>query len=305
MGPFNNRELATAIWLLVFAVWALRKSEVRRSIGGVFRAFWRFKIVVPVCLMTIYITAIVVLLERIGMWEVGLLKDTIVWFFAGAMVMMVRFATADDTENIFRKILTDSIKIVILLEFLVNTYTFPLIVELILVPLFTFITMIDVVANMKEEHAIVAKLTKGIQVIAGFVILGIAVNRAFADFQNLKSLDTFRSITLAPLLSVLMFPFIYIMLVISKYELMFIRLKLGREKSRSLKRYARRRIIMHAGLSLKRIQHLLGNHVIDLMHIEKESDVDSFLRQTGNPDAKESGGNNGKPGNKRPFIDGI
>jgi len=215
MGPFNNRELATAFWLLVFGVWALRKSEIRRSIGGVFRAFWHFKIVASVCMMLLYVTGMVAFLVAIGMWEVGLLKDTIVWFFVGAMAMMMRFATVDDADNIFRKILTDSIKIVIMLEFLVNTYTFPLAGELILVPLLTFIAMIDVVASMNEEHAIVARLAKGIHMVAGFVILGVAVNRAVADFQNLKSLDTFRSVALAPLLSVLMFPFIYIMLVIS------------------------------------------------------------------------------------------
>lgn len=277
MGPFNNREVAAAFWLLVFAVWALRKIEIRRSIGEVFRAFWHLKIVAPVFLMFLYVAGVVALLVAIGMWEVGLLKDTIVWFLVGAMAMMMRFATADDTDDIFRKILTDSIRIVILLEFLVNTYTFPLIIELILVPLLTFIAMIDVVASMNEEHAIVARLAKGIQMIAGFVILGIAVNRAVADFQNLKSLDTFRSIALAPFLSALMFPFIYVMLVISKYELVFLRLNRGSEKTRSLKHYAQRKIIMHAGLSLKRLQHLLRNHMVDLMHIQTESDVDSFL----------------------------
>ena len=290
MGPFNNRELATAFWLLVFAVWALRKTEIRKSIGRLFLAFWHFKIVSSVCLMLLYVTGMVALLTAIGIWEVDLLKDTIVWFFVGAMAIMMRFATADDTDNIFRKILADSIRIVILLEFIVNTYTFPLVVELVLVPLLTFIAMIDVVADMNEEHAIVAKLAKGIQMVAGFVILGIAANRAFADFQNLKSLDTFRSIALAPLLSVLMFPFIYIMLVISKYELVFIRLNFGGEKTRRLKRYARRQIMIHAGLSLRHLQYLLTNHMVDLMHIEKESDVDSFLNQARSADAPEGEG---------------
>ena len=290
MGPFNNRELATAFWLLVFAVWALRKTEIRKSIGRLFRAFWHFKIVSSVCLMLLYVTGMVALLAAISIWEVNLLKDTIVWFLVGAMAMMMRFATADDTDNIFRKILVDSIKVVILLEFLVNTYTFPLVIELILVPLLTFIAMIDVVASMNEEHAIVAKLAKGIQMVAGFVILGIAANRTFADFQNLKSLDTFRSIVLAPLLSVLMLPFIYIMLVISKYELVFIRLNFGGEKTRRLKHYARRQIMIHAGLSLRRLQYLLTNHMVDLMHIEKESDVDSFLNQARSADAPEGEG---------------
>lgn len=279
MGPFNNRETATALWTLVFALWALRKTESRSSISGVLRAFWRFKIVASVCLMLLYVTAVVALLAAIGIWTPDLLKDTIVWFCVGAMAMMVRFATADNTDNVFRNILTDSIKVVILLEFLVNTYRFPLVVELILVPLLTFVAIIDVAASIDREHATVAKLAKGIQTATGFMILGIALNRAVSDFQNLKSWDTFRSIALAPLLSVLVFPFIYIMLLISKYEFVFTRLDFGGEKERSLKSYARRRIMIHAGLSLKRLQYLLKNHMVDLMHVETEFDVDRFLTQ--------------------------
>lgn len=123
MGLFNNREVATAFWLIVFAVWALRKREIRGSVCEVFHAFWHLKIVAPVFLIFLYIAGVIALLVAIGMWEVGLLKDTVVWFLVGAMAMMMRFATADDTDDIFQKILTDSIKIVILLEFLVNTRT--------------------------------------------------------------------------------------------------------------------------------------------------------------------------------------
>ncbi|MCD6352889.1 MAG: hypothetical protein J7M06_01590 [Proteobacteria bacterium] len=178
-----------------------------------------------------------------------------------------------------QKILADSIKIVIFLEFLVNTYTFPLVVELILVPLLTFIAMIDVVASMNKEHAIVARITTAIQIFTGSVIIVVAINQAVSDFQNLKSLDALRSIALAPLMSVLMFPFIYIVLVVSKYELVFMRLDFGCEKTRGLKRYARCQIMMHAGLSLKRLQYLLRNHIVDLMHVQTESDVEGFLDQ--------------------------
>ena len=284
MGPFNNREIAIAFWLLALAVCGLRKPDIRNSLGGVVRAFCDLKVLAAVCLMLLYVAVIVASFAAIGIWKVDLLKDTIVWFFVGAMAMMVRFNTADNKDNVFRKILTDSIKIIIFLEFLVNTYTFPLIVELIIVPLLTSIAMIDAVATRNEEHALVAKLAKRVQTVIGFVIIGIAIYRAVTDFQNLKSVDTFRSIVLAPLLSVLMFPFIYIMLVFSQYELVFLRLDFGAEKTRQLKRYARRHIMIYAGLSLKRLRYLLKNYLVDLMHIGTESDIDRFLQQARNAD---------------------
>ncbi|MFC1484646.1 hypothetical protein ACFL6Q_06330, partial [Candidatus Neomarinimicrobiota bacterium] len=227
MGPFNNREVATAFWLLVFAVWALYKSEIRRSIGGVLRAFWRFKIVASFFLILLYVTGMVTFLAMIDMWKVGLLKDTIVWFFVGAMAMMMRFGAADDVENIFQKVLIDSIKIIIVLEFLVNAYTFSLPAELVIVPVMTFIAMVDAVAGLDEKNQAVSKLTKGVQIVIGFVILAIVVSRAILDWQNLQSLDTVRSVLLAPLLSLILCPFLYIMVLISKYELIFLRINLG------------------------------------------------------------------------------
>ncbi len=47
--------------------------------------------------------------------------------------MFGAFLAADDTTGLCRKILGDSIRVVIVLEFLVNAYTFPLAVELVLV----------------------------------------------------------------------------------------------------------------------------------------------------------------------------
>ena len=90
---------------------------------------------------------------------------------------------------------------------------------------------------------------------------------------------------LAPSLSMLLTPFIYIVVLVSKYELVFMRLGFGINKSKRLERYARRRIIMHARLNLKRVQHLLTNHPVDLMHIQNETDVERLFEG----DAESSG----------------
>jgi hypothetical protein len=257
------------------------------------RAFCHTKILASVVLMLLYVLGLIEALHAVGMWNIGLLKDTIIWFFVGALAMMVRFATANDTENLFRRIVKDSVKIVIVLEFLVNTYTFPLAVELILVPILTFIAMIDAFTSMHEEYAIVAKITNGLQAVVGFVILGIALRRAVADWQTLNSLDTFRSIALAPVLSVCMFPFVYVMLVVSQYEQLFISLDFGTKKSPRLKRYMRRRVMMHAGLRLYRLRLLRKHHLVDLIHVQRNQDVERILVQVRkkeqSPDADPAG----------------
>jgi hypothetical protein len=280
MGPFNNREIATAFWLLIFLAWALRKPNIRKSLAGLVRAFCRFKIIAAVCVMLLYTVAVVGVLAAFCLWNIALLKDTIVWFCVSAVVMMVRFGTSDESENIFRKVLVDSLKVVIVLEFLANTYTFSLPAELVITPVVTLIAMISAFAASDEKYSVVARLSQGVQTVIVLAILAIVFVRAISDLRNLLSLDTVRNIALAPLLSLLLCPFLYVLVLISKYELVFVRLDLGTEKDRTLRRYARRRIIMYAGLSLRRLHHLLRNRTIGLTHIETESDVDRLLRMS-------------------------
>jgi len=159
MQAFNNREIATAFWLLAFATWVLRKPDVRHSLTAGLRAACHIKIVASVCVMLLYTAAAVGLLTMLGLWKVGLLKDTIVWFGVSAMAMMVRFVASDHRGSILRKVVFDSVKIVIILEFLLNTYTFSLPVELILVPLLTLIAAAGAIAGLDTKHSAVAHFT--------------------------------------------------------------------------------------------------------------------------------------------------
>ena len=278
MGPFNNREIAAAFWFLVFIALALRRDRVRRSIAALVRAFCRPKILTAVGLMLLYSAGAVAVLATFGLWGITLLKDTIAWFCFSAIAMMVRFVTAKEAQSILRKVLVDSVKVVVLLEFLVNTYTFSLPVELIVVPLVTVLAMLDAVAGSDEKYSAVARLTKAMQPAIGLVILAIAVGRAVSDMRNLQSPDTLRSIALAPLLCVFLCPFLYLTVLVARYESVFVRVGFGLERNGRLKRYARRRIIMHAGLSLKRLERLLRTHALGLMHVQTKSDVDSLFQ---------------------------
>lgn len=276
-GLFNTREIASAFWLLIFAVWALCKPEIRKAIGHIAQSFFHLKILAPILLMAAYVGAIIAGLRAIGIWQADLLKDTIIWFCLGATAMLARFATANRPGNAFRETLTDSLKVVILVEFLVNTYTFPLIAELALVFLLSSLAILGAVADTKKEFQAVSRVLKGVQAVLGMTILTMALTRAWADWQNLEALDTVRSVALSPILSVTLLPFLYLLVLYAKYELVFVRLNFGHTMSPALKRYARMRIVMHAGLHLGRLENLLGGHMADLVFSRTESDVDRVL----------------------------
>lgn len=276
-GLFSTREIATALWFLLFFAWALCKPEIRKAIGHVAQSFIHLKILAPILLMAAYVWAIIMGLRAIEIWQADLLKDTIIWFCLGAIAMLARFATADRPGNAFRETLADSLKVVIVVEFLVNTYTFPLAAELVLVPLLSFVAMLGAIADTKKEFKAVSKALKGVQAILGMNILAAAIYRAWADWQNLESLDTLRSVALAPILSVSLLPFLYFLVLYAKYEIVFVRLNFGPPMSPGLKRYARMRILTYVGLHLGRLENLLDGHMADLVFARTESEIDQAL----------------------------
>jgi len=257
----------------------LSKASFRKSLWGVVRAFFCRPILSTVCVMALCSTASVILLAAVGVWRISLLKDTIVWFCASAMAMAMRLLTSKAEDDIFWKVIAENFRVVILLEFLVNTYTFSLPAELVLMPSITLIVVLSEFASAYKQHAQVARFTQGIPAFVGFAILGIAGVRAVSDLTTLGSVESLRSVSLAPLLSLLFIPCLYALVLTARYNEVFGRLNLGGEKDPRVKRYARRRIRGYVRLSMRKMNLLLRNHAADLVRIRTEDDVDRMLAQ--------------------------
>jgi len=273
---FNNREIATAIWLTPFVVWILTKSKIRASLADVARAFLAWKVLASFAALALYTAALIFALYAVGFWQLKMTKDTVEWFFFTASAMITRFATSRKKDNIIRDVVTDNVKIIIIIEFILKTYVMSLFAELVVVPSVTFLTLMMAVTQLDEKQAPVARVSKFLLGAVGFVVLGFAISRAIGDYQSFGTRDTLRGITFPPLMSISLIPFIYVLIVITIYDEIFIRLTVGREKTPAVVRYAKRRIFSHCGLSFRRLRDL-ESHPEEIMQIASNEDVDRLL----------------------------
>lgn len=275
---FSNREIATAIWLAFVAGLTLTKPKVRTATAKVFRRIVNWKILLCLAAMALYTAFIVAGFHAVGLWRITMVKDTTLWLLFAASAIVVRIVTSGDNENILRQVLADSIKLIVLLEFLIGTYVMSLPAELALVPFITILVMLDTVARADEKNAPVARLTGALLVVVATGILGFAVSGAIGDYRNLGTINTIRSILFPPLMSIAFAPFIYVVVIVSTYESIFLRLKFGRSKAPSVVRYARRRIFFHNGFSLRRLRGFAMRTRLEIMRIESTEDVDRILK---------------------------
>src|SRR5690606_1120923 len=125
---------------------------------NVVKAFFAWKLSLIWITLALYVIATLWSLYNVGYWNYDLLKETAVWFCFTALAYTFQFQEPSDKRTIAGTILRDAISALIVIELLVDTYTFHLAIELVLVPLMVLITMMAVVAESRPEHRQVASL---------------------------------------------------------------------------------------------------------------------------------------------------
>lgn len=191
--------------------------------------------------------------------------------------MVANFVTVKGNGNVFKSIAKDNIKAVLVVEFVVNAFNFSLLGELAFVPLMTLLVMLNIVADLNEEHRPVAKLTASVLAMVGLSILYLSVREAIIHYQDFGNLDTLRSIALPPLLSILFSPFVFFCVLFATYEQVFMRLQLGASKPKGLVCYARRRIIWHFGCNITKLNAFLSANTLRLMQLQTRIEVDKMI----------------------------
>lgn len=271
----NNREIAILIWLLIIFLWMLTQSSIRSAFIEVLKSLFAKKILLIAIFMSIYIFLMVLAFERIGFWDITVLKDTVFWVFGVAFIMFINLNNAANDAKYFRKAIIDSIKIVIVLEFVINLYSFNLIVELLFVPILGLIAMMSGISSVKPEYKQVNVLLNYVLGFIGIVLLIFTIYQIVIDFQDFASLKNIRDFLVPILFTIAFLPIIYLMAIYIKYEDIFIRIDIANTDI-DLARYAKQKILFNCHLDLRRLNRISRNLVI--LKLNNRDDVSNLLR---------------------------
>lgn len=279
ISVFSTRELAVGLWSLAVLIFALSYGRFRKSLWKLLTSFLQWKILAFYFGMAVYSATVVYGLSCAGVWSSDLLKDTVLWLILGASMTGLHVVTASREDNVWRRVVVDNLKIVIVLEFLVNTYTFSLGVEVLLIPAVSLVAIMNAVASTDERHDSVRRLASTVLAMVGAVIVSAAIWRAIGDLKDMASYETLRSVLLAPTMSVLLLPFLYVSVVMMEYESFGIRLKLFLRDRSELIQWTRHRVRRRCGLSLRRVRTVSQIHPRQWMSAMGTEDIDRLIER--------------------------
>lgn len=273
---FSTREIALFIWIIVFVLLISLRQSVRKSIGGLFKALFSKHLFRVFLILTTYILLTLYLLNLIGLWDKSLTKDTTFWFFTVAMVTFFKVNEAKDFR-FFKEIIIDSIKWIVVIEFLINFYTFGLWTELILVPIIVFISIIQAYSQTDKKYEPVEKLFRTIISIIGLMLLVYIIYETVVEFQKTFTIQNLKSLLHPVIMTFLFLPFAYMLALYMTYEVLFIRVDfLARDKK--VARRIKRQIILTANLNIERLNRISKNlNIVDFT----SDDIKGFVRQIG------------------------
>lgn len=243
MRLFDNREIAIAIWAVLALVWALYAMRRSPTVVGLLKAFAQKQILTALTLMILYIVLMVIGLRAAGLWDIGQLKNTILWTLFVAPVSLFRVTSIADDPHYYRNAIKDNLSLVIVLEFVIAFYTFNLWIELLIVPVTALLAAMVAVAESRKEHAKVAGVLSGCLALFGLGVIIRAVYGLIADFRSFATIHTLSDFYLPPVLSLLFLPFIFVLALYASYESAFVRSRFS-IKDAALESYAKRRALL-------------------------------------------------------------
>ncbi|WP_430971803.1 hypothetical protein [Sunxiuqinia rutila] len=282
---FNNREIALIFYLFLFILWNLTQKKIRESIFCVIGALFVKQIFISILCLLIYITIVVCGLSLLGLWNSSLIKDTIYWSFGVGFILMMDSNKALQEKHYFKKFLLENIKVFMIIEFILGLYVFGIITEFILMPIVIFLSISLAYTEVYEEHKQVRNfLLKIFGAIAIFYIIYSGF-KIYQNFKDLANYDNLRALIFPAIMTILFLPFAYFYVLYSHYESLFIRVGFFLKDNKSLRRFAKWRILFSVNFSLKKLKLITPGYLFGGCETKEDVKHEIVKRLNKNPAA--------------------
>lgn len=257
----NNREIAILVSVSVVFLVLCLKRELRRLMLDVVRAFFNRHFLGFFSLAFLWMAVCVYVLYRVELWEYANLKTTIVWGVTFVFGSMFSLSKIRSDKFYFNGVAANAVKLTAVVVFVTSLYSFPLWVEILLVPFVAFVGVLNGYSSLDEKNALLTRLLEYVIAIVGVVYFGNAVYEMFRDFSSFANSVNFKDFFVPIILTLLFFPFLYLFGVYDAYDRAFAQIGL-RLKDEKVASYAKQ-----AALRLFRADVELMQHWVQELYI--------------------------------------
>jgi hypothetical protein len=238
----TTRELAALIWAAPILAWALTRRGFRKSAGEIIRAALAPALLLFFTFTAAYVAGEVWLLWWSGVWTPDLIKETVLWILFVGLASAGRALTGRGRVA-YSHAVVEAFQASVFVQFFVGLASFPLLVELIVIPVGCIIGLGAGLTEIGKLRASAgAFYKKALPWFGGLVLAGALLNAA--TYDTLWTRSGIMSFVMPPLLSLLFVPAVFAWNVYAQYEWLFGKLR----GDRRFRLWARWRLFWMLGL---------------------------------------------------------
>lgn len=250
---FNSREIAIIIWLSAILIFCIIKKNIRPSLFGIVQTLFSLKLFQIQFASWCYVMITIYIFHHFGYWNISMLKDSLIWMFITSII--IAFNSISAKENYFKNLFFDSIKLIVIIEFILNLFPFSLFGELIFLPSVTILVLMKYMAEKDEKTQIVSKFLDWVFFFLSIFVIVYCLRKAINDFRSVVNYQNFLDLIMPIYLTISFIPFAYIIHIYSEYEQLFTWLNYRlSDKDKKLVRYLKYQTILKAGVNLKKLE---------------------------------------------------
>lgn len=271
----SNRELAALVYTVILITDIILYHSTRRALVAVIKIAFSVKIILMVSLTMGYIALGVYVLNRCELWAFRYLKETVLWAVFSGLTIGISGVTERKPNQFYIGVMKSQVRIAVVIGFIVNLYSLPLLGELVLLPALTSVGIMGVLSE-KDENLYKAKgCLETIQAMVGIGLLVYVGYQIYHQPDKFFNASVIRSFSIPILLAVWTIPAGYALSIISAYESAFIRMNLDG----NLRRYAKLKFAFMCGLNANRIKRADTLLCGWLFSAENREDIDSLFSE--------------------------
>lgn len=278
LDSLSNREISITIWSILLFCGLLILSKSFKSFGSVIKSFFAKQLIPHYVVICGYINLIFYLIKQTILWEENLLKDFIIWSVAFGFYSFFTINKIQTNKDLF-KYFWKIFSLTIFVDFFLNYFTFSLGWELVIIPIITFIGVLQFYTEYHIErngYLRVNKLLNYILSVSGLLFLIYCIYQLLIGYREILSNNSLKAFILPVILSVLFFPIITFYSALIKIENIFIEVNRYRFITNNRKRKIKLAILIFGNFNLDKLSRI---RKWDKKEIQSSEDILNYIRK--------------------------
>ncbi|HEX4116041.1 MAG TPA: hypothetical protein VHY18_09230 [Solirubrobacteraceae bacterium] len=248
-------------------------SSLRVIVVGAAKLATKPFVAILLAATTLLAAAVTTGLAWSGFWRTSMIPTTVAWFVGTAIVGTFSMGGVGE----FRRLAARTVALTAIVVFVSNAYTFPLLVELLLVP---SVVVLVTMASFVELRPEFANTRAPLKVLCVALFVGTITPTVVYFVQHigeLASADLARDFLLPFVLTVAFLPYLYLIQMVVVWQTALSMLKGQMQDRPALLKAARRSLIRSCHASLPRIQMFEPEFRWKLAAATSEEDIESTM----------------------------